>query len=80
MNDEWQARIYVLEDDDSEARLQSFGPTQDVVRENLRLYLEQSMPCQVRLDGQEGYTELRDSAAVDRFVQEQLAIERAPQE
>lgn len=80
MSDQWQARIYVLESDAMEAPVEAFGPTQDVVRENIKIYLDHFLPCQVRQDGQEGYTEISESAAVDRFVQEQLTIEPSPQE
>ena len=77
MNDQWQALIYILSlESEIETPLHPLGPTQDDVRENLRIFSDRDVPCKVRQEGQQAYTELPNKAAVDRFLQEQLTIER----
>ncbi len=77
MNDQWHALIFVSSPDgEVESPVHSHGPTPDDVRTNLRILLGRGAPCRVRQDGELGYTELRGTADVDRFVQEQLTIER----
>lgn len=81
MNDQYQALVYILmPDGETETPVHPLGPTADDVRENLRIFLDRDLPLQVRQEGQQGYTELANKAAVDHFLDELLVIERAVQQ
>ena len=80
MNDQYQALVYILSPDGAaETPLHPLGATAEEVRDHVRIFLDRDLPLQVRQEGQQGYTELPNKAAVDQFLAEQLVIERALQ-
>ena len=80
MNDQWQALVYILAPDgEAETPVHPLGATEDDVREHLRIFLDRDLPLQIRQEGQQGYTELANKAAVDHFLAELLIIQRAAQ-